>query len=258
MSRLWAGVGAGVALAVSILLALAVPARGDPADEALLLGQTAAARAQRRVGALTRSAELDAVARRHAERLAATPGPPFHNPNLFAETPGWVSVGEVVGRIDGTPGWEVRLQQRFMASPTHRQVIVSSAYTAIGVGTARSANGVVNAVEVFGRSAGARPARPPRATRALPVRPAPPPTTAPPTTQPPLPPPPTTVAPPATTTTTAAHVVAARHIASNEPPTPSRPLQVAGSLALMAAATSAAGASRRPRRRDRRDPPTVR
>ena len=255
MSRSWAGVGAGVALAVSInLLALAVPARGDPADEALLLGQTAAARAQRRVGALARSAELDAVARRHAERLAATPGPPFHNPNLFAETPGWVSVGEVVGRIDGTPGWEVRLQQRFMASPTHRQVIVSSAYTAIGVGTARSSNGVVNAVEVFGRSAGARPARPPRATRAQPVRPAAPPTTAAPTTQPPPPPPPPTTAAPLTTTTTAAtDVVTARHIAPKEPP--SRPLRLAGSLALVAAATSAAGASRHPRRRDRRGAP---
>jgi hypothetical protein len=257
-----AGVGAGVALATTILSVLVVvPARGDPGDEVLLLGQTAAARAQRRLGALSRSAELDAVARRHADRLAATAGPPFHNPNLFAETPGWISVGEVVGRIDGAPGWEVRLQQRFMASPAHRVVILSSAYTEIGVGTARSAGGVVNAVEVLGRSGRSRPPRPPRATRA---QPAPAPRAlpaAPPTIQPPPPPPPppttSTSAPPTTTTTAPLSIEGASRRASNAP-VPSRPLRLVALMALSVAATSVAGVSRRRRPPGRRGRPAAR
>ena len=177
----------GPALVLSVMLLLPALAGADPGDEAALFNQLAAARARARVGALTRSGDLDAVARRHAARVAGSPQP-FHNAGLAGETGGWVAVGEVVGRITAGPGWDGRLQQLFLASPTHRRVTLSATFTMVGIGVARSPSGDINTVEVFGRPSGTRPPRAPRAARATgapaPRRPAPPaaPVTAPPTT----------------------------------------------------------------------------
>ena len=195
----------GLAFAILVLLASSPPSGADPGDEGALYVQTTAVRTARRVGAVVRSAELDGIARRHAQRLAASTGPAFHNPNLQAEAAGWQAVGEVVGRITVGPGWDSGLMQLWLSSPVHRQVVLSGAFTAVGIGTARSPSGAISAVEVFGRGAGA--ARAPRASRqqaapapARPARPvasttsAPPPTTT--TTAPP--PPTTTTSPPTT------------------------------------------------------------
>ncbi|MEY2478384.1 MAG: hypothetical protein QOG87_3699, partial [Actinomycetota bacterium] len=178
----------GLALVLSLTLT-AGRAGADPPDEGLLFNQLAGARAQNRLGPLTRSAELDAIARRHASRMAASPKP-FHNTGLLAETPGWLAVGEVVGRITAGPGWDSRLQQLFLSSPTHRRVTLSGNFTMVGIGTARGASGDINAVEVFGRPSDTRPPRAPRAARA----------TGPPAARRALPP--TTAAPPPPTTTT--------------------------------------------------------
>jgi hypothetical protein len=190
-----AGAGAGLML----LALLVAPAAGaDPPDEALVAAQVAAARAAAHVTPLTRAGDLDAIARRQAARMAAGGGLPFHNPRLGAETGGWTMVGEVVGRVGVGPGWDVRLHQSFLASPTHRRVILNGGYTHIGVGTARTSGGMIYAAEVFGRSPNGRPVAPPRASRRA-ATPAPrrlAPTAAP---TPPLPPPTTIATPPAPT-----------------------------------------------------------
>jgi hypothetical protein len=187
-------------LVVLLTLAARAPSGADPPDEAALFGQTAASRAQRRVGSLSRSSELDAVARRQAARMAAAPSP-FHNPALPAELAAWVAFGEVVGRINAGPGWDARLQQMFLASPTHRQVVLSPNYTEVGIATVRTAAGVVNAVEVFGRRSGARPLPAPRASRQA-AAPRPSAATMPSPAPAALPPPPPAEPAPTTTTTT--------------------------------------------------------
>jgi hypothetical protein len=176
---------------VVLSLLFAPVARADGPDEALLAAQLASGRAALRLPALARAGDLDAVARSQAARMAAAGGHPFHNARLNAETRAWVSVGEVVGKVALAPGWDARLQQLFMASPTHRQVITNPGFTHVGIGTARTASGSIYAAEVFGRSSGGRPvpAPAPRASRA-PHAPTRPPVAV---AAPPPPPPPTMV-----------------------------------------------------------------
>ena len=206
----------GLALVLLVMVLATGRAGADPADEALLFAQLNTARAQSRIAGLARSPELDAIARRHAARIAGAPHP-FHNANLPNETPGWLAIGEVVGRVDGGPGWEGRLQQLFLSSPTHRRVTLGTNFTVVGIGTVRTAANVVNAVEVFGRPSGTRPARPPRAARTAPApaRPKAPPATTP-------PPPPTT-----TTTTQPLSRVALAPLPAGPPPALPRPPVVA-------------------------------
>ena len=212
----------GLALALTLMVFAPGRAGADPPDEALLFNQLNAARAQSRLAPLARSGDLDAIARRHAARIAGAQRS-FHNPGLRAETGGWVSIGEVVGRITAGPGWDSRLQQLFLSSPTHRRVMLGTGFTMVGIGTVRSPDGNVNAVEVFGRPGGTRqprPAAPPRAARAAgaaaPAR----------STPPPPPPPPTT-----TTTAPRSRVALAPVPAAPPPTTPVRRVPVAASHA---------------------------
>jgi hypothetical protein len=204
-------------LALVLLVMALAPGRvgADPADEALLFAQLNAARAQSRIAGLARSPELDVIARRHAARIAGAPHP-FHNANLRAETAGWLAIGEVVGRVEGGPGWEGRLQQLFLTSPTHRRVTLGTSFTVVGIGTVRTATNVVNAVEVFGRPSGVRPPRPPRAARAASTPVARPPRPAQPAPPPPPPPP-----PPTTTTTQPLSRLALAPLPGGPPATPS-------------------------------------
>ena len=247
----------GLALVFLVMVLLPARAGADPGDEALLFAQLNTARAQNRIAGLARSPELDVIARRHAARIAGAPHP-FHNANLGNETPGWVAIGEVVGRVDGGPGWEGRLQQLFLSSPTHRRVTLGTNYTVVGIGTVRTANNVVNAVEVLGRPSGARPARPPRAAR---TAPAPAPRRAPPATPPPPPPTTTTTqplsrlalaplpaAPPATLPPTPLARAAASHATVTAPlafGATAAELAVLGLLVSVASATRSRPAGRR-------------
>jgi hypothetical protein len=168
----------------------------------LIVGSTASARAQvvdaedgfaARISqeraaaglpALAPAADLQAVARRHAQRMADR-GTPFHNPDLESEVTGWSLLGENVGYgpdVDTVHG-------KFMESPDHRRIILMPELTQVGVGVVRTGDGRLWVVEVFRRPEAApapAPAPPASSTAATP-------TTA----------PPTTVAPPAPTPTTA-------------------------------------------------------
>jgi hypothetical protein len=178
----------------------------------LILGSTATARAQavdaedgfaarisqERAAAglpgLVPSADLQTVARRHAQRMADR-GTPFHNPNLGSEVTGWSLVGENVGY-----GPDVdTVHSKFMASADHRRIILMPELTEVGVGVVRTGDGLLWVVEVFRRPEAA-PAPSPQTASATAV-----PATAAPTTAPPAAvvapaPAPATAAPSPTTT----------------------------------------------------------
>lgn len=103
-----------------------------------------AARAANGVPALAWSSDLAAVARRQAERMAAS-GDLEHNPNLGAEVAGWQFVAENIGC---GPTWR-SIQDAFMASPDHRAHILDARVTQLGVGTAVDSAGTVWVSQVF-------------------------------------------------------------------------------------------------------------
>jgi hypothetical protein len=205
------------------------PAGADPSDEALLFEQLTTARAQHRIAPVARSAVLDTIARRHAARVAAAPQP-FHNPGLRTETGGWVAVGEVVGRITAGPGWDSRLQQLFLSSPTHRRVALGTGFTMVGIGAVRSADGNISAVEVLGRPSSTAPPRSPAPRRAARAGSS--------VTRVPEPAPP----PPPTTTTVPLSRLALAPVPAVPPPSVPAPAARASAVHAGASAPVAAGA----------------
>lgn len=205
------------ALVLGVLLAAAATASAGPddpgADEATLAARANAERAARRLGGLRVAADLTAVARRHAQEMAAS-GRLAHVGNLTTEVGGWRKLAENVG----TGASPDEVHATFMGSPTHRNNILDPAFSEVGVGVAWR-DGRIWVSEVFRAPAGAAPPPPAPAPAPAPApppsRPARAPRTAqrvPPPTTVPLPPPglfappptppPGLFAPPATTTTT--------------------------------------------------------
>ena len=119
-------------------------------------------RAESGLGALRQDAELTAVATRHAERMAARDGRPFHNPDLATTVSDWKVVGEVVGRSRWpNPEWVPRLSRAFFASSTHRAVLLEPLHQQIGLGLAVSASGDnLYVTAVLRRPASLRPDHP--------------------------------------------------------------------------------------------------
>lgn len=118
------------------LVALLVPAGAsaavDAGSESAFLTSIDRERAARGLPALRRAADLQAVARRHAARMADR-GALYHNPQLGSEVSGWSKLGENVGR--GPDAGAVH--DSFMASPSHRDNVVSAAFVEVGVGVER-------------------------------------------------------------------------------------------------------------------------
>jgi hypothetical protein len=167
----------------------ALRAAGEPGPpavdaEADFVARIGAERAGRGLGALTVAADLTAVARRHAARMAAE-GRLYHNPNLATDVTGYRVVGENVG--DG--GSVADIHAAFMASATHRRQILRPGYREVGVGVVQAGE-LLWVTEVFREPLVAGPAEatppPPPPPRVRPAsrpatRPAPP---APPATPP--------------------------------------------------------------------------
>lgn len=119
-------------------------------------------------GALHRSADLDEVARRHAEAMVAA-GKLFHNPELAQQVQNWSIVAENVG-----VGYEPSsIHQAFLDSPSHRANVLDGRVTEMGVGTTISSDGRLWVVEVFRKPAAAAAAPAPAATAAAAPAPAP-------------------------------------------------------------------------------------
>ena len=159
---------------VTALLTLVLPLVvfvGPPATagtESEFVSRTNGARVSRGVRAYAVRSDLTAVARRQAARMAAS-GRLYHNPNLGSEVRGWQSIGENVGR----GGSVSAIHDAFMGSYSHRVNILSTSYTEVGIGTARSGSGELFVSEVFRRPSGAVTYTPP-APRPQPVYRAPP------------------------------------------------------------------------------------
>ena len=94
------------------------------ADESGFTASVNGERSGRGLPTLTSAADLVAVARRHAARMAAEQRL-HHNPNLTAEVQGWQKVGENVGVGPDTAS----VHGAFMGSSTHRAQILDAGYT---------------------------------------------------------------------------------------------------------------------------------
>ena len=143
---------------------------GGGAGRALAEGEASAlveatnASRQRLAGAepLARAADLDAVAQRHAEAMAARGGL-FHNAELASQVEGWRIVAENVG-----VGMDIgRIHQAFLDSPSHRANVLDARLTQLGVGivVAGEGDGRIWVVEVF-RTPMAAASAPPASTAA--------------------------------------------------------------------------------------------
>lgn len=90
-----------------------------------------AARNEGSLGRLRLDGELSKLARAHTEEMIDRDFI-FHTPNevLTSRITGWSYLGENVG-FSGTPA---SLQEAFMASPAHRENILRSDFTHVGVG----------------------------------------------------------------------------------------------------------------------------
>jgi hypothetical protein len=116
------GTGAGVARAADD-----GPVR--PAVESEFLQLANAERAAHGLAPLSPAADIVAVARDHAMRMARAEQI-FHNPRLTVEVDDWEIVGENVGTGPGT----AEIHRALMASPTHRAQLLKPQYTDAGFG----------------------------------------------------------------------------------------------------------------------------
>lgn len=94
--------------------------------------------------ALNRSGELDAKARKQAERMAKR-GSIFHSASLTSGvSPGWSLIGENVASAGTVESAEAALE----VSPPHYENLTNPAYTEVGVGV-YAKNGTVYVVQIF-------------------------------------------------------------------------------------------------------------
>jgi uncharacterized protein YkwD len=115
------------------------------AAEASILARTNEVRAAVGAGALTRSAEIDAVAQAWAQHLADT-GEFRHNPDFAAQIPaGWTTAGENIALNTTDPA---AFATQWENSPPHYANLVNGAYTTIGIGVVEK-DGVFYGVQVF-------------------------------------------------------------------------------------------------------------
>ncbi|HUF32351.1 MAG TPA: CAP domain-containing protein [Acidimicrobiales bacterium] len=153
-----------VVFVVALVALLAASGAGaaraaSPGDEAGFVARANQERTARGLISLAVADDLRVVARRHAQRMVDR-DELYHNPNLGSEVEGWDVVAENVG-----VGSEIQgIHDAFMASPTHRDVILRPDLEEVGVGVVRTDDGRIWVVEVF-----RRPSAPPfRAAAASP------------------------------------------------------------------------------------------
>ena len=156
-------------------LTIAAPAAHASTAESQFTSLANNERAKRGLRSYAVSSDLVAVARRHAQRMAAS-GTIYHNSRLGSEVSGWQAVGENVGM----GGSASSIHQAFMNSSPHRANIVDTDFTQVGMGTAYDKNGVLYVTQVFRKPYGAsspapvaRRATTPRKPAYTPARPAP-------------------------------------------------------------------------------------
>jgi hypothetical protein len=144
-------------VAALLLVSSGVAARAQEAGaEDDFVARIAQERAAHGLPSFTVAADLQAVARRHAQRMADK-GTHFHNPDLASEVQDWALVAENVGQGPNVED----LHAAFMASSQHRAAILHPDLTQIGVGVVRGSDGLLFVVQVFRQPMAAAPPPPP-------------------------------------------------------------------------------------------------
>lgn len=143
---------AATAVAVGVL-AIAAPAAHASTEESQFTQLANQERGKRGLRSYSVASDLVAVARRHAQKMAAS-GTIYHNPNLGSDVSGWQAVGENVGM----GGSASSIHGAFMNSTAHRANILDTDFTQVGMGTARDSKGVLYVTQVFRKPSGSAPA----------------------------------------------------------------------------------------------------
>ena len=136
--------GLVLACAVSVTVAVAPSAQASDGANRAFVGDTNNARVDHDLHSYRVCSDLTSIAQRWAEWMAQH-HTMRHNPYLTSQVPNWQSVGENVGRGPGEP----QIQHAFMGDTYHRDNILSSDFTQVGIGTARSNDGRLYVDEVF-------------------------------------------------------------------------------------------------------------
>ena len=113
------------------------------------VSDTNSARASHGLSSYSVASDLTSVAQQHAESMARNQSL-YHNSSLGSDVCCWRSVGENIGEGQS----ESQIENAFMNSAPHRENILSSSFTQIGVGTATDSNGTLWVDEVFRQPTG--------------------------------------------------------------------------------------------------------
>jgi uncharacterized protein YkwD len=127
----------------ALLAGTAAPASATTSVERAFIADLNQARADHGRPALVVRADLVKVARGQAGRMASS-NTLYHNPKLTSDVKNWTWVGENVGYGPD----ESAVDAAFMASTPHRDNILDTDYTELGIGVVVS-NGVTWVAEVF-------------------------------------------------------------------------------------------------------------
>jgi hypothetical protein len=146
--------------AVIALACVPLGAAADTGSEGSFISATSAARSSHGLRRYAVTADLTAVARRWAAHMAARRRLE-HNPGYGSEVCCWTHIGENVGEGASV----AQIQRAFMSSPEHRANILSSSFTQIGIGTARSSDGRLWVDEIFRRPTSSAPRTPQQPSR---------------------------------------------------------------------------------------------
>src|SRR3954468_12689295 len=141
-------VAAACGLATSTVLA-ATSTLAHARSAGAFVSDTNSARASHGLSSYSVASDLTSVAQRHAAAMARNQSL-YHNSSLGSDVCCWRSIGENIGEGQS----ESQVQSAFMNSAPHRENILSSAYTQIGVGTATDSHGTLWVDEVFRQPTG--------------------------------------------------------------------------------------------------------
>lgn len=134
------------ALAVTMSIAVTAPTGATTGRDAQdFLARINAVRAEHGLPALAENVELDAVAQRWTDQMAASGGI-SHNRSLGGQVASpWIALGENVGRGTDVPA----LMQAFVDSPTHYANLVDPEYRYVGVAVRWGQDGRLYTTHLF-------------------------------------------------------------------------------------------------------------
>ncbi|HEX7354565.1 MAG TPA: CAP domain-containing protein [Mycobacteriales bacterium] len=228
-------VTAATLLAGGAVVGMAPAAHADASDNAGFLAHLNGLRAAHGLPALSVASDLAAIATAHSAAMMVRQTI-FHNASLTSEVSNWQVLGENVGM----GGSVSAIDTAFDNSPEHYANEISSAYTQVGIGTARDTRGYLYVTLDFRKPASAPPAPKPPAPRPVAPPPAPKPVVAAPPARPASSTPQhSSIGGPASAPAVTAPTHGTASTAAAAPPAASTPPQPAVPTAADAAATAA-------------------